>query len=144
MNDIKHGIPAELPLGQKLGIRVAVVNLFYKDETGEAQTDAALLLMRRSFGLGRMNVTLLRQNAYLVMDNAELADMATQAAQHLFSGSASPHDIANITDIILYSLDALVMHPPEDEMILRKREQEKLARMGLLVKANDKIILDAR
>lgn len=144
MQDIKHGIPKELPLGKAIGIRVAVVNLFFKDDSGEQQTDAALLLMRRSFGVGRMNVTLMRKNAYLVTNDIELKNMATEAAHHMFAGSASVHDVNKITDIILYALDDLVMHPPEDEMLLRKREEEKMARMGLLIKANDQIIVDAR
>lgn len=143
MQDFKHGILRELPAGRALGIRVAVVNLFFTQD-GEKQTDAALLLMRRSFGVGRMNVTLMRRNAYQITDPVALQSLANEAAQHLFVGSASVHDVNKITDIVLDSLDDLVMHPPEDAMLLRKQEEERMSRLGLLIKDGDKIIVDAR
>ncbi len=36
------------------------------------------------------------------------------------------------------------MHPPEDIYLEQKRELREMEKLGLVIKANDKIIVDAR
>ena len=139
----RYGIVNELPLGRKHGVLVGIANFTFRLADGSTFDDAALFMARRSFGLGRMNITLLRKQAWQFQDDATLIDgIARQAAKQLFC-SETPEDLKKIADIVEYAIDDLVMHPPEDVIDEQKRQQKELERLGLVIKANDKIVLDA-
>lgn len=144
MLDIQHGHVHELTGGSALGIRIAVANLFWKDTDGSDMSDAALLLMRRSFGRGRLNITLQRKDAFLMREKGNLETAAKNAAHHLFGGNASAFDEHKIADIILNSLDNLILHPPENEIDIIKKRQRQMERDGLVIIENGKTIVDAR
>lgn len=148
--DIKYGTVTELSGGRNIGVRVALTNIFWKDEDGIEQWDACLLLMRKSFGVGRMNLTLQRKDAWLIREPAKLGEQsyldraAEGAALHLFGGMAGQFDKSKIADIILNNLDALVHYPPETQAAYNKRKQREMELDGLVIKNHDKVILDTR
>lgn len=146
--DIKEverwGIVNWLPLGTKHGLRVGVSNFTFRMSDGSIFEDAALFMCRKTFGYGRMNITLLRQQGFEFEDDRVLIDgMAKQAAEQLFR-STSMEDMKKIADIIEHAVDDLVLHPPEDIMIEKKRQEREMELLGLVIKADDKIIVDAR
>lgn len=139
----RYGIVKELPLGKKHGLLVGIANFTFRMADDSTFEDAALFMARRSFGMGRMNITLLRKQAWEFQDDATLIDgMARQASKQLL-GSETPEDMKKIADIIEYAIDDLVMHPPENIIDEQKRQQRELDRLGLIIKQNDQIILDA-
>lgn len=150
MIDIKYGRVTELSGGSNIGLRVALTNLFWKDDDGIEQWDAALLLMRRSFGVGRMNIALQRRDAYLIREPAQRGEQsyldraAEGAATHLFGGMAGQFDKSKIADIILNNLDALVHYPPETQDDYNKRKSREMELDGLVIKNHGKTILDTR
>jgi hypothetical protein len=144
MLDIQHGEVFELTGGRSIGLRIATTNLFWKDEDGSIQSDAALLLMRRSFGKGRMNITLQRKDAFLVREAGHLEFMAKNAAEHLFGGNATAFDTHKIASIIEDHIDSLINHPPEEEAKMIKRQQRQMQMDGLVIIENGKTVVDAR
>lgn len=144
MLDIQHGEVFEQTGGSNLGVRIAITNLFWKNDDGSTASDAALLLMRRSFGVGRMNITLQRKDAFLVREKGHLELMARNAATHLFGGNASAFDMAKIASLIEDNVDALVNHPPEDEAKMIKRKQRQMQLDGLVIVENGVTVVDAR
>ena len=150
MLDIKYGRVTELTGGSSIGVRVALTNIFWKDEDSQEQWDACLLLMRRSFGVGRMNLTLQRRDAFLIREPAKLGEQsyldraAEGAATHLFGGMAGQFDKSKIADIILNNIDALVNYPPESQDDYNKRKTREMELDGLVIKNHGKTILDTR
>ena len=144
MLDVKYGTVFDGICSHRLGIVSAVTNIFWRDEHGAKHDDAALLLMRRSFGRGQTNITLLRQNAYQATEPELLHQMAQNAADQLLSGSANVSDVVAIANLINDQMDALISHPPESEADMRKRQQKQVADDGLLLKVNGKTLVDAR
>lgn len=139
-----YGSVKWLELGRNLGLKVGVANFTFRLNDGSKFEDAALVMCRKTFGYGRLNVTLLRKQAYEFEDDRVLIDgMAKQAAEQLLR-SDTPEDMKKIADIIEYAIDDLVMHPPEDIYLEQKRQMREMEKMGLVIKANDKIIVDAR
>lgn len=142
MIGIEYGILKELNVRDKFGVRAAVVNVVIREHGKEPVDDAALLIMRRSFDVGRMHI-ILRQNMHAVLDTQELIQMAHDATVKLF-GSADKDNLHRMADLLLDHTDELVLHPPEDQMRLWKKEQKILEQSQALIRVNDKVILDAR
>lgn len=142
MIDVKYGILKELHVGQKFGIRAMVANVTIRAIGEQPVDDAALILVRRSFGIGRSHL-ILRQNMHGVLDTQELIQMAHDATVKLF-GSADKDNMHRMADLLLDYTDELVMHPPEDQMRLWKQEQKMIEQSQALIKVNDQVILDAR
>lgn len=142
MIDVKYGILKELHVSQKFGIRAMVANVTIRAIGEQPVDDAALILVRRSFGVGRSHL-ILRQNMHGVLDTQELVQMAHDATVKLF-GSADKDNTHRIADLLLDYTDELVMHPPEDQMRLWKEEQKMIEQSQALIKVNDQVILDAR
>lgn len=128
---------------QRLGIICVVANVFWKDGIGSEESEAGLLLMRRSFGVGKTHI-ILRPDIWMVREPHLLHQMAKSAADQLLSGCASDHDIFAICDIILNSVDDLVSHPPESQATEYRRKLKEIENDGLLIRNGDQIILDAR
>lgn len=143
-NLISYGEINWLPLGSKVGLKVGVANCVFLLNDGSKFEDAALLMCRSSFGYGRLNVTLLRKQAYeFEDDNVLINGMARQAADQLFR-SETMADMKKIADIIENAIEDLVLHPPESAIDEKIRMDREMERLGLVVKLNDKIIVDAR
>lgn len=139
--DIKYGELKEIPVASKFGVRAVISNVTIT-QNGQTEEDAALVLTRRSFGVGRSHL-ILRQNAYQIRDITTLIPMAFEACERLF-GSKDKDNAHRISDLLLDSLDELVMHPPEDQMIEMKRKRKEVEDSGVIIKVNDTTILDAR
>lgn len=142
MINIEYGVLKELHVPDKFGIRAALVNVVIREHGKEQVDDAALILMRRSFGVGRSHI-ILRQDMYAVLETQTLIETAREATVKLF-GSADKDNLHRIADLLLDYTDELVMHPPEDQMRLWKQQQKMIEQSQALIKVNDQIILDAR
>ncbi len=142
MINIQYGVLKELQVSHKFGIRAAIANITIREHGKEPVEDAALILMRRSFGVGRSHI-ILRQNMHGVLDTQELIQMAHDATVKLF-GSADKDNLHRMADLLLDYTDEFVMHPPEDQMRIWKQEQKMIEQSQALIKLNDQVILDAR
>lgn len=141
MINVKYGIVKDLNTRVRHGIIAKIANVTI-EENGQKEEDAALFLCKRSFGYGRTTL-ILRQNLHGVLDPVTLLQIAADACIRLFGTYQS--DVAHaITDILLDHVDELTMHPPEDVMIERQRQEKLIEQSGLLVKADGHTILDAR
>lgn len=140
--DVKYGILKELIVPKKLGIVASIANVKINAPGQDEVDEAALILSRRSFGLGRSHL-ILRNQIHAVLDVETLLQVAHDATTALF-GTADKDDMHRIADLLLNSVDELVMHPPEDVMIERKRQQKMIEQSGVIIKVNDETILDAR
>lgn len=140
--DVQYGVLKELTVPRKLGIVATIANVKINSPGQEEVDDAALILSRRSFGRGRSHI-ILRSQAHAVLDVQTLLQMAHEATTDLF-GSADKDDMHRIADLLLNSVDELVLHPPEDVMIEHKRQQKMIEQSGVIIKVNDETILDAR
>lgn len=142
MINVQYGILKELYLNNKFGVRAMVANVTIRENGEQPIDDAALILVRRSFGVGRSHLVL-RQSMHGVLDPGELIQMAYDAAIKLF-GSADKNDVHKLADLLLDYTDELVMHPPEDQMRIWKQERRMIEQSQALIKLNDEVILDAR
>lgn len=142
MINVQYGILKELNLNSKFGVRAMIANVVIRQNGQEPVDDAALILARRSFGVGRSHL-ILRQNMHGVLDLADLIQMAYDATVKLF-GSADKDNVHKMADLLLDFTDELVMHPPEDQMRIWKQEQRMIEQSQALIKVNDEVILDAR
>ena len=142
MINVQYGILKELNLNSKFGVRAMIANVVIRQNGQEPVDDAALILARKSFGIGRSHL-ILRQNMHGILDPAELIQMAHDATVKLF-GSADKDNVHKMADLLLDFTDELVMHPPEDQMRIWKQEQRMIEQSQALIKVNDEVILDAR
>lgn len=142
MIHVQYGVLKELHVRDKFGVRAMIANVTIRENGQEPVDDAALILVRRSFGVGRSHL-ILRQNMHAVLDTQELLQMAFDAVQRLF-GSVDKDNLHKMADLLLDYTDELVMHPPEDQMKLWKQQQKLIEQSQALITVNDEVILDAR
>jgi len=139
---IQYGILKELPLNDRFGVRAMVANVTIRENGQEPVEDAALILCRKSFGVGRSHL-ILRQNMHAVLDTQELLQAAHDATLKLF-GSVDKDNMHKMADLLLDFTDELVQHPAEDQMRLWKEQQKAIEQSQALIVLNDEVILDAR
>jgi len=139
---IQYGVLKEATLSHKFGVRALIANVVIRENGKEPIDDAALILCRRSFGVGRSHIVL-RGQYHAILDDADLIPLATAITTKLF-GSADKDNVFKMADVLLDLADDVVMHPPEDQMKLWKQEQKALEQSGALIRLNDETILDAR
>ena len=142
MIHVQYGVLKELHVRDKFGVRAMIANVTIRENGQEPVDDAALILARRSFGVGRSHL-ILRQNMHAVLDTQELLQLAFDAVQRLF-GSVDKDNLHKMADLLLDCTDELVMHPPEDQMKLWKQQQKLIEQSQALITVNDEVILDAR
>lgn len=142
MIHVQYGVLKELHVRDKFGVRAMIANVTIRENGQEPVDDAALILARRSFDVGRSHL-ILRQNMHAVLDTQELLQTAFDAVQRLF-GSVDKDNLHKMADLLLDYTDELVMHPPEDQMKLWKQQQKLIEQSQALITVNDEIILDAR
>lgn len=143
MTDFRFGETFSGGTMRACGLLTVIANVFWRDADGKEHTDAALAIMRRSFGVGKMNL-LLRCDAWRVREPAMLMTLAEQAGAQLFNGSANTHEICTIADLMINNLDDLVRHPAESEAVELKRREKEMSRDGLLLRVGDHVLVDAR
>lgn len=125
-----------------IGLVYAVANLKMTDTSLNESWDAAILIGRRSFGHGRLSVTL-RRDMWSIADDVLRSELARNAADLLFSGTSNSHEQSIIADILLNNLDNLKNHPPESVATLRKQKLNEMDRDGLILRVDDKSLISA-
>ena len=128
-----------------IGVRSKVANMFWKDQYGVDADDAVILMCRRSCGFGRTVITLMRRDAWRVVDDdAFLMDTARQTAEGLFGvGGYNKHEVCKIAEMIIDELESLVMLPPESDADERKIFEDDVNRSGLIMIVNGVDIVKA-
>lgn len=140
-NIVEIGTIAEIK-SHPIGLVYAVANIKMTDQSLNELWDAAILIGRKTFGHGRLNITL-RRDMWCINDDVLRASLAKDAANQLFSGSANSHEQSIIADILLNMLDDLKDHPPESIAKLRKEKLNEMDRDGLILRVDDKVLISA-
>ena len=136
-------MPAPAVVRKGYGLVAFTANAFFEADEGATANDAALILCRRAFGLGKSYIAVRRNQAYQLRDKdgAFLADTAEDCAQYLWNGHATDREKHVVMDCLLENIDQLVMHKPEGEDLNRKAldkyfEGEETFTHGLMDIAN--------
>lgn len=140
---IRYGVPATAVVKKGYGLQAFVSNVFFEADEGATANDAALILCRRAFGIGKSYIAVRRNQAYQLRDKDGkfLADTAEDCAQYLWNGHAAEREKHIVMDCLLENIDQLVMHKPEGEDLNRKAldkyfEGEETFTTGLMDIAN--------
>lgn len=144
---IEHGELVETGSHGDLLAFVSNCTIDYVDNDNQKQTldEACLLICRERFGLGSTHVVPL-SHLWMYHDKyyqSFIDQLLAQAAAELFGTSVTTHDCKNIGDLIYRSLDTLFNHPPENEMVEKKKQERDIERMGLILKVNDREVINA-
>lgn len=140
---IRYGVPAPAVVKKGYGLVAFTSNVFFEADEGATANDAALILCRRAFGIGKSYIAVRRNQAYQLRekDGAFLADTAEECANYLWNGHATDREKHVVMDCLLENIDQLVMHKPEGEDLNRKAldkyfEGEEKFTTGLMDIAN--------
>lgn len=140
---IRYGVPAPAIVKKGYGLQAFVSNVFFEADEGETANDAALILCRRAFGIGKSYIAVRRNQAFQLRDKDGkfLADTAEDCAQYLWNGHAAEREKHIVMDCLLENIDQLIMHKPEGEDLNRKAldkyfEGEETFTHGLMDIAN--------
>lgn len=119
---IRYGVPAPAVVKKGYGLQAFVSNVFFESDDGKTANDAALIICRRAFGLGKSYIAVRRNQAYQLRDKDGkfLSDTALECAQHLWNGQSGAREQHVVMDCLLDNIDQLVMHKPEGEDLNRK------------------------
>ena len=119
---IRYGVPAPAIVKKGYGLQAFVSNVFFEADEGATANDAALILCRRAFGIGKSYIAVRRNQAYQLRDadGKFLSDTAEDCAQYLWNGHSTDFDKHAVMDCLLENIDQLVMHKPEGEDLNRK------------------------
>lgn len=140
---IRYGVPAPAAVKKGYGLQAFISNVFFEADEGATANDAALILCRRAFGIGKSYIAVRRNQAYQLRekDGKFLAETAEDCAQYLWNGHSTDFDKHAVMDCLLENIDQLVMHKPEGEDLNRKAldkyfEGEETFTTGLMDIAN--------
>ena len=140
---IRYGVPAPAVVKKGYGLQAFISNVFFEADEGATANDAALILCRRAFGIGKSYIAVRRNQAYQLRDKDGrfLSDTAEDCAQYLWNGHSTDFDKHAVMDCLLENIDQLVMHKPEGEDLNRKAldkyfEGEETFTTGLMDIAN--------
>lgn len=125
------------PVGGKADIRCFLVNA-----TMDGTKDAYLVFGKKSFGFGS-SYYFPRQEAWRVRDDAELMMLCHDIAVQLY-GRPNKHDVRLCGDLLLNNIDDLVAFPPDDGIAEAAQLKRQMELSELVVKINDKVLVDAR
>ena len=119
---IRYGVPAPAVVKKGYGLQAFISNVFFEADEGATANDAALILCRRAFGIGKSYIAVRRNQAYQLRekDCKFLSDTAEDCAQYLWNGHSTDFDKHAVMDCLLENIDQLVMHKPEGEDLNRK------------------------
>ena len=104
---IRYGVPAPAVVRKGYGLVAFTANAFFEADEGATANDAALILCRRAFGLGKSYIAVRRNQAYQLRDKdgAFLADTAEDCAQYLWNGHATDREKHVVMDCLLENID---------------------------------------
>lgn len=119
---IRYGVPVPAAVKKGYGLQAFTSNVFFEADEGATANDAALILCRRAFGIGKSYIAVRRNQAYQLRekDGKFLSDTAEDCAQYLWNGHSTDFDKHAVMDCLLENIDQLVMHKPEGEDLNRK------------------------
>ena len=119
---IRYGVPAPAAVKKGYGLQAFISNVFFEADEGATANDAALILCRRAFGIGKSYIAVRCNQAYQLRekDGKFLSDTAEDCAQYLWNGHSTDFDKHAVMDCLLENIDQLVMHKPEGEDLNRK------------------------
>jgi len=118
------------------------VKCFIANATLDGTKDAFFALCRRAFDVGHAYY-FPRQEEWRVRDPVELYMLARDAAIELF-GAPNLHDIRMIGDLFEKHVDELHYFPPDSGKAEAAQLQRQMELSELVVKINDKVLVDAR
>ena len=125
------------PVGGKADIRCFLVNA-----TMDGTKDAFLVFCKKSFGFGS-SYYFPRQEAWRVREDEELMMLCHDIAVQMY-GRPNEHDVYLCGDLLLNYIDDLVAFPPDDGIAEAAQLKREMEQRELVVKINDKVLVDAR
>jgi len=141
---IRYGKPTPAVIKSGYGLQAFLSNVFFESDEGATANDAALIVCRRAFGIGKSYIAVRRNQAFQLQeaDGDFLADTALECANYLWNGHAADREKHIVMDCLLENIDELVMHKPEGEDLNRKAldayfEGEEKFTTGLMDIANN-------
>lgn len=104
--------------------------------------DAFLVFGKRQFGFGK-SYYFPRSEAWRVREPDQFVLLCHDIATAMY-GAPNKHDVRLCGDILLNHIDELVAFPPDDGRLEQEQAMKQAERQGLVIKINDKTLVDAR
>ena len=122
----------------KADLRAFIVNA----SLNGAEKDAFLVIAKRQFSFGK-SYYFPRSEAWRVREPDQFILLCHDIATAMY-GSPNKHDVRLCGDILLNHIDELVAFPPDDGRAEQERMMREADRQGLVIRINDKTLVDAR
>lgn len=120
----------------------ADLRAFLVNATLDGNRDAFLVFGKRQFGFGK-SYYFPRSEAWRVREPDQFILLCHDIATSLY-GAPNKHDVRLCGDILLNHIDELVAFPPDDGRFEHEQAMRQAERQGLVIKINDKTLVDAR
>ena len=120
----------------------ADLRAFLVNATLDGNKDAFLVFGKRQFGFGK-SYYFPRSEAWRAREPDQFVLLCHDIATAMY-GSPNKHDVRLCGDILLNHLDELVAFPPDDGRFEQEQAMRQAERQGLVIKINDKTLVDAR
>ena len=120
----------------------ADLRAFLVNATLDGNRDAFLVFGKRQFGYGK-SYYFPRSEAWRAREPDQFVLLCHDIATAMY-GSPNKHDVRLCGDILLNHLDELVAFPPDDGRFEQEQAMRQAERQGLVIKINDKTLVDAR
>lgn len=120
----------------------ADLRAFLVNATLDGNRDAFLVFGKRQFGFGK-SYYFPRSEAWRVREPDQFILLCHDIATAMY-GSPNKHDVRLCGDILLNHIDELVAFPPDDGRFEQEQAMKQAERQGLVIKINDKTLVDAR
>lgn len=121
----------------KADLRVFLVNASL-----DGNKDAFLVFGKRQFGFGK-SYYFPRSEAWRAREPDQFVLLCHDIATAMY-GAPSKHDVRLCGDILLNHIDELVGFPPDDGRLEQEQMLKRAERQELVIKINDKTLVDAR
>lgn len=106
------------------------------------EKDAFLVFGKRQFGVGK-SYYFPRSEAWRAREPDQFVLLCHDIATAMY-GSPNKHDVRLCGDILLNHIDELVGFPPDDGRFEQEQMLKRAERQELVIKINDKTLVDAR
>lgn len=120
----------------------ADLRAFLVNATLDGNRDAFLVFGKRQFGFGK-SYYLPRSEAWRVREPDQFVLLCHDIATAMY-GAPSKHDVRLCGDILLNHIAELVGFPPDDGRFEQEQMLKRAERHELVIKINDKTLVDAR
>lgn len=120
----------------------ADLRAFLVNASLDGNKDAFLVFGKRQFGFGK-SYYLPRSEAWRAREPDQFVLLCHDIATAMY-GAPSKHDVRLCGDILLNHIDELVGFPPDDGRLEQEQMLKRAERQELVIKINDKTLVDAR